>query len=76
MSSLQWSLLIGAIALIAAVLLLNVLQQWKRRSRGEKTLEALREVVRSRKTLPDQTSESLPGADDSNVARKEPLLSP
>ena len=76
MSSLQWSLLIGAITLIAAVLLLNVLQQWKRRSRGEKTLEALREVVRSRKTLPDQTSESLPGADDSNVARKEPLLSP
>jgi len=76
MSSLQWSLLIGAIALIAAVLLLNVLQQWKRRSRGEKTLEALREVVRSRKTLPEQTSESLPGADDSNVARKEPLLSP
>ncbi|NBO95701.1 MAG: hypothetical protein EBU79_07535 [Betaproteobacteria bacterium] len=50
MSSLQWSLLIGAIALIAAVLLLNSLQQWKRRSRGEKTLEALREVVRSRKT--------------------------
>jgi len=75
MSSLQWSLLIGAIALIAAVLLLNVLQQWKRRSRGEKTLEALREVLRSRKTLHDQTSESLPGADDSNIARKEPLLS-
>ena len=75
MSSLQWSLLIGAIALIAAVLLLNVLQQWKRRSRGEKTLEALREVVRSRKTLPEQTTESLPGADDSDVARKEPLLS-
>ncbi|NCZ76346.1 MAG: hypothetical protein EBX65_12920, partial [Betaproteobacteria bacterium] len=56
MSSLQWSLLIGAMALIAAVLLLNGLQQWKRRSRSEKTLEALREVVRSRKSTPDTAS--------------------
>ena len=50
MSSLQWSLLIGAIALIAAVLLLNNLQHWRRRSHGEKTLEALREVMRGRKS--------------------------
>lgn len=50
MNSLHWSLLIGAIALIAAVLVLNSLQYWKRRSRGEKTLNALREVIGGRRS--------------------------
>ncbi|MFN6360591.1 MAG: hypothetical protein ACK4WE_07080 [Burkholderiales bacterium] len=72
MSSLQWSLLIGAVALIAAVLLLNGLQQWKRRSRGEKTLEALREVVRSRKPL-DQT---MPVDSQGISQNKEPKQAP
>ena len=72
MSSLQWSLLIGAVALIAAVLLLNMLQQWKRRSRGEKTLEALREVVRSRKPV-DQT---MPGDSQGISQNKEPRHTP
>jgi len=69
MSSLQWSLLIGAMALIAAVLLLNGLQQWKRRSRSEKTLEALREVVRSRKSTPDTASPT-----DASAAKTQDAL--
>jgi hypothetical protein len=47
------------------------LQQWKRRSRGEKTLEALREVVRSRRTGHDSNDGVSIAPDAVNTSREQ-----
>ena len=60
MSSLQISILIGALGVVLAVVVFNAWQSRRRRSKGERTLEVLREAISKRVPAKPQTATEVP----------------